>query len=160
LHRAHTCCMPPPQALYRCHAAPVVFLGFLSDDASLVSLDSSGMLVLWPQHPTQRCGFGWLKPRARWQLPRMLKTCQLRLVGMVSKTAQLCAGCTACIRTLLQAQWALAVYGTAQSCHRWRCRILTLCCGCCLQGWSTALLSSYRHRAAVSIFTAWQQQGG
>jgi hypothetical protein len=65
-------------ALYRCHSAPVVFLGFLSDDASLVSLDSSGLLALWPQHAADKCGFGWLKPRARWQLPHMQQTCQLR----------------------------------------------------------------------------------
>lgn len=71
------------QALYRCHSSPVVFLGFLSDDASLVSLDSSGLLVLWPQGADQRSGFGWLKPRARWQLPRMMRTCQLRWVGRV-----------------------------------------------------------------------------
>lgn len=66
------------QALYRCHSAPVVFLGFLSDDASLVTLDSSGLLVLWPQHSSEKCGFGWLKPRARWQLPHMQRMCQLR----------------------------------------------------------------------------------
>lgn len=68
------------QALYRCHAAPIVYLDFLSDDSSLISLDSSGLLVLWPQHASQRCGFGWLKPRARWQLPRMMRGCQLRCV--------------------------------------------------------------------------------
>lgn len=69
------CCL---QSLHRCHSSPVVFLGFLSDDASLISLDSSGLLVLWPQHASQRCGFAWLKPRARWQLPRMMRACKLR----------------------------------------------------------------------------------
>jgi hypothetical protein len=72
---------PTLQSLYRVHCSPLVFLGFLSDDASLVSLDASGLLALWPPDPdSQRSGFGWLKPRARWQLPRMLKTCQLRCV--------------------------------------------------------------------------------
>jgi hypothetical protein len=84
LHYVSPSLPPPlcPQALYRCHPAQIVYLDFLSDDSSLISLDSSGLLVLWPQHASQRCGFGWCKPRARWQLPRMMRGCQLRSVWM------------------------------------------------------------------------------
>lgn len=88
------CCQnraPPPrvQALHRAHSSPLVFLGFLSDDASLVSLDASGLLALWPASPDmQGSGFGWLKPRARWQLPRMMRTCQLRYVDRLGTATQ------------------------------------------------------------------------
>eukprot|EP00878_Enallax_costatus_P040818 GHUV01047204.1.p1 GENE.GHUV01047204.1~~GHUV01047204.1.p1 ORF type:complete len:128 (+),score=31.53 GHUV01047204.1:28-384(+) len=63
------------QAMYRSHDAHVVFLGFLSDAASLLTLDASGQLALWPTSTSQRSGFGWIKPRKRWQLPRSIRTC-------------------------------------------------------------------------------------
>ncbi|KAF6259108.1 hypothetical protein COO60DRAFT_1700968 [Scenedesmus sp. NREL 46B-D3] len=65
------------QSLYRGHSSHVVFLGFLSD-ASLISLDAAGCLAQWPPSAADRCGFGWLAPRKRWQLPRATRTCQPR----------------------------------------------------------------------------------
>jgi hypothetical protein len=76
-------CLPPaclsvhPQSLYRGHASHVVFLGFLPD-ASLISVDAGGCLAQWPASAAERCGFGWLTPRKRWQLPHSTRTCQPR----------------------------------------------------------------------------------
>eukprot|EP00775_Hariotina_reticulata_P006862 gene6860-7078_t len=66
------------QALYRCHDAHVVYVGFLSDCATPISLDASGLLAIWPPSAAERCGFGWIKPRRTWQFPKSLRTCQAR----------------------------------------------------------------------------------
>jgi hypothetical protein len=65
------------QSLYRGHSSHIVFLGFLSD-ASLISLEAAGCLAQWPASAADRCGFGWLTPRKRWQLPHTTRTCQAR----------------------------------------------------------------------------------
>lgn len=46
-HSAHS--LPPrPQALYRCHGAQVVFVGFLPAAAAMLTVDQRGLAALWP----------------------------------------------------------------------------------------------------------------
>ena len=66
-----------------------------------------GVQTLWPQQPDQRCGFGWLKPRARWQLPRMMNTCQLRCV-----LQHRAFNCSMHARTLFVGVWGVNTVAT------------------------------------------------
>jgi hypothetical protein len=62
------------QSIYRGHMGRVVFVAFLSDNTTAVSVDELGTTNLWPAQEAGRTGFGWFQPSASWSLPRQLKT--------------------------------------------------------------------------------------
>lgn len=74
----HHSTIPPPQALYRHHRARVVLLGFLADSATMVSVDTSGVLALWPAAEADITGYGWFTPRATWQLAKGIRSFHVR----------------------------------------------------------------------------------
>ncbi|KAG1658963.1 hypothetical protein FOA52_004379 [Chlamydomonas sp. UWO 241] len=62
------------QSIYRGHMGRVVYVAFLSDNTTAVSVDDLGTTNLWPAQETERTGFGWFQPSASWTPPRQLKT--------------------------------------------------------------------------------------
>ncbi|GAX78878.1 hypothetical protein CEUSTIGMA_g6317.t1 [Chlamydomonas eustigma] len=66
------------QSLYRGHNGHIIFVGFLSDNTTVVSVDDQGQVNLWPSNEASRTGFGWFSPRATWELPKQLKSCKAR----------------------------------------------------------------------------------
>jgi hypothetical protein len=47
---------PAPQAVYRCHDAAVVLVAFLSDAATMLTVDQLGLVALWPASDADRSG--------------------------------------------------------------------------------------------------------
>eukprot|EP00798_Chlamydomonas_sp_ICE-L_P016712 gene16712-22981_t len=66
------------QSLMRGHQGIVVYLGYLSDSTTIVSVDHRGVINLWPSYEGDRTGFGWFKPRATWSIPSKIMTYQPR----------------------------------------------------------------------------------
>lgn len=62
--------------LYRHHNVHVVFLGFLSDGATLVTVDETGEVATWPAAHQDVSGFGWFLPRKRFQTLRGMRAIQ------------------------------------------------------------------------------------
>ncbi len=100
----------PSQALYRQHRCQVVLLSFLSDAASMISVDSSGLVALWPAAEEDITGFGWFTPTSTWQLPRSVRSFHIRWAA----TGRLgCAQCRLQLRGLLPGAAAGAGYATS-----------------------------------------------
>lgn len=59
------CCWPTLQAIYRCHDAAVLFIGFLSDAATMITVDQRGLVALWPAGDDGRSGVCLVVPHAR-----------------------------------------------------------------------------------------------
>ncbi|GLC73006.1 hypothetical protein PLESTF_001319000 [Pleodorina starrii] len=66
------------QALLRGHDSHIVFVGVMADCASVVSVDASGEINLWPTFEGDRTGYGWFVPRRTWRMPRTLRSYQAR----------------------------------------------------------------------------------
>ncbi|KIZ03210.1 tRNA-dihydrouridine synthase A [Monoraphidium neglectum] len=66
------------QAVYRRHDAHVVLVAFLSDAATMLTVDQRGLVALWPASDADRSGFGWFKPKKCFQLPPSMRTCHAR----------------------------------------------------------------------------------
>ncbi|GLI68278.1 hypothetical protein VaNZ11_012636, partial [Volvox africanus] len=66
------------QALLRGHNSHIVFVGVMADCASVVSVDASGRVNVWPTFSGDRTGYGWFRPRHTWRLPRTLRSYQAR----------------------------------------------------------------------------------
>ncbi|KAF5835940.1 hypothetical protein DUNSADRAFT_6650 [Dunaliella salina] len=66
------------QSLFRAHQGHIVFIGFLSDMTTMLSVDHHGIVLLWPSHEVDRTGFGWFNPKSTWAMPRTLRTYHAR----------------------------------------------------------------------------------
>lgn len=60
------------QDVYRGHDSPVVFIGFLPDACSMVTVDRSGKVLTWPATERARSGYGWFEPTSGCALPPTL----------------------------------------------------------------------------------------
>lgn len=67
----HNLCPGLLQALYRHHDAHTVFIGFLSDGATALTVDQRGCLAIWPQVSSQLI-FTLLYPSGYWALTWVL----------------------------------------------------------------------------------------
>lgn len=69
------------QVLHHGHSNPVVFAGYASGTSTLVTVDASGEISLWPSEEAKRTGFGWHAPKQTWNTD--LKLSVLRVLETI-----------------------------------------------------------------------------
>eukprot|EP00164_Ancoracysta_twista_P012243 GFYU01019162.1.p1 GENE.GFYU01019162.1~~GFYU01019162.1.p1 ORF type:complete len:1104 (+),score=299.21 GFYU01019162.1:147-3458(+) len=53
---------------FQAHRFPIIFMAYLGDDMTMITVDGEGYIFVWPYTPDDFTGFGWFSPSKRYRL--------------------------------------------------------------------------------------------